>query len=394
MALLQSWRWFGPNDPISLQQIKATGVNGIVTALHHIPYGELWETDEILERKKIIEDNGFVWSVVESVPVHEDIKKRTGNFKHYIENYKQTLQNLGKCGVNIVCYNFMPAFDWLRTNLSKQLPDGTFVSEFSMTAICAFDLFILKRKDAEQDYSRQQIEEAEKYFRTQSQEDINRLMATLLLSLPGTDKPLTIDFIRTSIEEYKNISTQQFKENLLLFIKEIAPVAEEAGVRLAIHPDDPPRSVFGLPRVVSSINDIKDIINAYPSYNNGFTLCTGSLGAGFHNNCTIIASELSSYIQFAHPRNVIRDEKGNFSEVSLFDGDVDIPSIMQVLIDEEEQRKSSGRTDWQNPIRPDHGNLMLDDIGKKYYPGYSLYGRLKNMAELRGLEIGLRKNKK
>jgi mannonate dehydratase len=390
MPLLQSWRWFGPNDLISLNQIKATGVQGIVTALHHIPYGELWSVEEIMTRKKIVEDAGFVWSAVESVPVHEDIKKRSGNYKLYLENYKQTLINLSKCNINTVCYNFMPAFDWLRTNLKKTLPDGTMVSEFKIVAICAFDLFVIKRKDAEKDYSPSIINQANIFFKNLSQSELNSLMQTFLLSLPGTDKPLTLDFIIDSINEYKNISTENFKENLLLFIKEIAPVAEENGIRLAIHPDDPPMSVFGLPRVVSSLKDLQDIIHAYPSFNNGFTLCTGSLGAGFQNNCTAIAKQLSPYIQFTHPRNVIRDKEGNFSEVPLFEGDIDIPAIMQILILEEENRKKMGRADWQIPIRPDHGNLMLDDIGRDYYPGYSLYGRLKNIAELRGLEVGIR----
>ncbi len=392
MPLLQSWRWFGTNDPISLDRIKATGVEGIVTALHHIPYGELWTVDEILKRKKIVEDEGFIWCVVESVPVHEDIKKRTGNYKQYIENYKQTLRNLAQCSVKTVCYNFMPAFDWLRTNLQKLLPDGTYVSEFRFVAIAAFDIFILKRKDAEADYIPKQIEEAKQFFENLSTEQLNMLMQTLLLSLPGTDKPLSLDFIKSSIDEYKNITREQFKENLLLFIKEIAPVAEENGVKLAIHPDDPPRSFLGLPRVVSNASDIRDIINAYPSLYNGLTLCTGSLGAGYHNNCTEIAEEFSSYVHFAHLRNVIRDAEGNFQEISLFNGDVDIPSVMKILVLEEEKRKKQGREDWQIPLRPDHGNLMLDDIGKNYYMGYSLYGRLKNIAELRGLEKGIRFN--
>ncbi|MGC8824155.1 MAG: mannonate dehydratase [Bacteroidales bacterium] len=390
MPFLQSWRWFGPNDPITLQQIKAVGVEGIVTSLHHIPYGELWTEDEIMQRKRIVEQAGFTWCVVESVPVHEDIKKRTGNYKLYIENYKQTLRNLGKCGISTVCYNFMPAFDWLRTNLLKPLPDGSYVSDFQIIAIAAFDLFVLKHTDAEQSYTPEQIQQAQAWYKNLTESDLNQLMQTLLLSLPGTDKPLTLEFIRQSIEEYRQISTRQFKENLLLFIKEIVPVAEEANVKLAIHPDDPPRSVFGLPRVVSSIDDLRDIINAYPSMHNGITLCTGSLGAGFHNNCTTIAEDLAPYVHFAHLRNVIRDAEGNFQEVSLFHGEVDIPSVMKVLILEEEKRKAQGRNDWQIPLRPDHGNLMLDDVGRKYYPGYSLYGRMKNIAELRGLEKGIR----
>jgi mannonate dehydratase len=251
-------------------------------------------------------------------------------------------------------------------------------------------MYVIKRKNADQDYSPELIKQAHEWFSKLSEAEINEMMQTLLLSLPGTDKPLSIDFIKASIDEYKEISAEAFKENLILFIKEIAPVAEEAKVRLAVHPDDPPRPFLGLPRVVSSLSDLRDIINAYPSIYNGITLCTGSLGAGYHNNCTKIAEELAPYVHFAHLRNVVRDAEGNFQEVPLFDGDVDIPAIMKILILEEEKRKKQGRADWQIPLRPDHGNLMLDDIGRKYYPGYSLYGRMKNIAELRGLEKGMR----
>jgi len=390
MALIQSWRWFGPNDPISLEQVKQTGATGIVTALHDIPYGEVWPVDRIKERKNFIEKYGFKWVVIESVPVHEDIKTRTGDFNKYIENYKKTLKNISESGIEVVCYNFMPAIDWSRTRLTKKLPDGSFVSELNINAIRAFELFILGQKDNEKNYSDEQIKQAEKYFKSLSNSEIEELQKVVLLSLPGLSEPVSMEYLKKQIEKYKNISREQLKEHLKLFIKEIVPVAEEYGIRMAIHPDDPPIPVLGLPRIVGSIDDLIEIVSYYDSLANGITLCTGSLGAGFNNDCTDIASSLAKYIHFAHLRNVQVDKDGNFSETYLFEGRVNIPAIMKILINEEERRKNEGRKDYQIPLRPDHGNLILGDIDKNYYPGYSLYGRLKNLAELRGLEMGIR----
>jgi mannonate dehydratase len=390
MALEQTWRWFGPKDPVSLQEIKQCGATGIVNALHQIPYGELWTIEDILQRKKMIEDAGLRWSVVESVPVHEDIKKRTGKFKEYIENYKQTIRNLGKCRLDTICYNFMPVLDWSRTELESTNQDGSLVSEYKQVLFTVFELFILKQTGDEANYSEEQIKEAKEYFKNMSQQDIENLKRVVLLSLPGTDEPVSIEYLRNAIKEYKGISREKLKEHLKLFIKEIIPVAEESGIRMAIHPDDPPRPVFGLPRIVSTLQDLKEIVEAYDSPANGITLCTGSLGAGSFNNCPLIAKELSHRINFAHLRNVERDDTGNFRENYVFEGDVDIPAVMKELILEEERRKNSGRKDWQIPLRPDHGNQMLGDVGRKFYPGYSLYGRMKNLAELRGLEIGIR----
>jgi mannonate dehydratase len=390
MALEQTWRWFGPNDPISLNEIKQCGATGIVTALHHIPYGELWSVDEILKRKNIIENAGLRWSVVESVPVHEDIKKRKGNYNQYIENYKQTIRNLGKCGLDTICYNFMPVLDWSRTELESKYGDGSIVSEYKQVIFTAFELFILKKTGDEAKYSETQIAEAKRYFDSMSETEMENLKKVVLLSLPGTDEPVSLEYLYNAIEEYKGISREKLKEHLKLFIKEIIPVAEECGIRMAIHPDDPPRPVFGLPRIVSTLQDLKDIVGYYDSPANGITLCTGSLGAGSFNNCPLIAKELAHRINFTHLRNVVRDEKGDFREDYVFAGDIDITEVMKVLILEEEKRKKDGRKDWQIPLRPDHGNQMLGDIGRKFYPGYSLYGRMKNLAELRGLEIGLR----
>jgi mannonate dehydratase len=392
LALEQTWRWWGPKDPISLQEIRQTGVTGIVTALHHIPYGEIWTRDEIYKRKNAIEKEGLKWSVVESVPVHEDIKKRNGDFKRFITNYQLSLKNLAECGIYSVCYNFMPVLDWTRTSLRRRLSDGSYGLEFNSNAFRAFDIFILKRSGVEAIYSHDEIVQAEKYYSSLAQEEIEDLKKVILLGLPGNDDAFTIEQLKENLDQYKNISHGELKENLILFLKEVIPFAEEIGVKLAIHPDDPPRPILGLPRVVSTIEDLKDILKAHDSPSNGLTLCTGSLGAGSFNDCTIIAKTLAHRINFAHLRNVHRDLLGNFNETFVFEGDVDLVEVMKILVFEEEKRKEEGRGDWQIPVRPDHGNLMLGDIGRQFYPGYSLYGRMKGLAELRGLEIGIRQS--
>ena len=392
MALEQTWRWFGPNDPISLEEIRQTGATGIVTALHHIPYGELWSLDEIEKRKQMIEKAGLRWSVVESVPVHEDIKKRKDRYKECIENYKQTLRNLSKFGIDTVCYNFMPVLDWSRTNLEIKFPDGSFASGFSKKAIIAFELFILKQSGDEAKYTKEEISEAENFIKSLSPENIELLKKTILLGLPGATDAFTLEQLHSAIQEYKGISKDILKENLRLFLQEIIPIAEEVGIRMAIHPDDPPIPVLGLPRIVSTIDDLKDIIEAVDSPNNGITLCTGSLGAGSFNDLCNIAGKFAHRINFAHLRNVNRDEKGNFNENYVFGGDIDLFEVMKTLVIEEEKRKKDGRKDWQIPLRPDHGNKMLEDINRPTYPGYPLYGRMKNLAELRGLEVGIRRS--
>jgi len=394
MALKQTWRWYGPNDPISLAEIKQTGAKGIVNALHHIPYGQLWTVEEILARKTIIEKAGLSWTVVESVPVHDDIKKRSGNYLTYIENYKQTLRNLAQCGIFTVCYNFMPVLDWSRTNLAMPIEDGSFALQFDYKAFIAFELFILKRIGDEANYTNAQIEEAKKYYESMSSDQIDELKKAILQGLPGSDESFTLEQLSELLDSYKGISRTNLLDNLKSFLKEIVPVAQEVGVRMAIHPDDPPRPVLGLPRVVSTISDIKEILSAVDSPSNGLTLCTGSLGAGAFNDLPAIAHAFAHRINFTHLRNVSRDEIGNFNEDFIFEGDVDLYAVMNELVEEEEKRKAQGREDWQIPMRPDHGNLMLGDINdRNFYPGYSLYGRMKGLAELRGLEVGIRRSK-
>ncbi len=388
--LLQSWRWFGPGDRISLEEIKQTGATGIVTALHHIPTGEIWPLEEIVKRKKLIEDSGLVWTVVESVPVHEDIKKQKTGFQKYIENYKQTLRNLGSCGINTVCYNFMPILDWSRTNLIYKFSDGSEVTRFDYAIFIAFDIFILKRKNAELSYPSEVVKQARTFFNTLNEEQVLNLQKTVLLGLPGSGETFTLDQLKQMIDEYQDIDSARLKQNLFYFIREIVPVAEESGMRLAIHPDDPPWPLMGLPRIISNEQDLQDIIDVADTPVNGLTFCTGSLGAGFFNNVGELAEKFAHRINFAHLRNVSRDAGLNFNEEFFFDGDVDMYRVMRALVLEEQRRIREGRYDSQIPMRPDHGNQMLGDIGKDNYPGYSLYGRMKNLAEIRGLEMGVR----
>ncbi|MBN1950458.1 MAG: mannonate dehydratase [Bacteroidales bacterium] len=388
--LEQTWRWFGPGDRISFGEIKQAGATGIVTALHHIPVGDVWLSDEILARKSLIEESGLTWSVVESVPVHEDIKKHTGKYFEHIENYKQTLRNLGMAGIKTVCYNFMPVLDWSRTNLIYKFSDGSEVTRFEYAIFIAFDLFILKREGAVDSYPREAVDQATAFFSTLSNAQKKDLQDTVLLGLPGSGETFTLDQLKAMLSEYKTIDRAKLKDHLQHFLREIVPVAEEAGIRLAIHPDDPPWSLMGLPRVVSTEEDLNDIIRAVDTPVNGITLCTGSLGAGYFNQVDEMAQKFAHRINFAHIRNVKRDEYLNFNEDYLFNGDVNVFRVMKALVLEEQKRIREGRPDWQIPMRPDHGNQMLGDLGKDNYPGYSLYGRMKNLAELRGLEIGIR----
>jgi len=390
MALEQTWRWFGPKDLISLAEIRQTGATGIVTALHHIPNGEVWSESEILFRKKEIEAAGLRWSVVESVPVHEDIKKQTGSYKQYIENYKQTLINLSKCSIYTVCYNFMPVLDWSRTKLFYVFEDGKKALRFRIEEFAAFDMFILKRPDAEKDYKVKIVNDAKVWFQNASKEELDELSKTILQGLPGSEESFKLEDFQETLNEYKGIDRNKLKEHLFYFLKEVTPVAEKVGVRLAIHPDDPPWPLLGLPRVVSNLEDAFEIINCADSPANGITLCTGSFGAGYNNNLVEMAEKLAHRINFVHLRNVYRDEEGNFMEADHLNGNIDMYGVMKALILEERNRKAEGRKDWQMPMRPDHGHLMLYDLNKpKTYPGYSLIGRMKGLAELRGLEIGI-----
>ncbi len=393
MGLEQTWRWFGPQDPVTLKEIKQAGVQGIVTSLHHIPVGNIWSIEEILKRKQIIENEGFTWSVVESVPVHENIKKRIENYKQLIESYKQTVKNLGKCGIDTVCYNFMPVLDWSRTDLNVVFSDESITTKFEMNVFAAFDLFILQRNGTEKSYSESQIASAKKYYENLDQDQKNKLTETILFGLPGSLEAYTLEEFRSAIKEYETIGIDVLKQNLYSFIKEIIPVAEEAGVFMAIHPDDPPFSLLGLPRVVSTKEDTAQILAAYNSRHNGLTLCTGSFGAGYKNDLINITESFADRINFVHLRNVTRNEAGDFQEDDHLGGDIDIFSVMKILLIEQKKRVEQNFKNYRMPMRPDHGRLMIPDQHKKgIYPGYSLFGRMRGLAELRGLEIGIKRS--
>ncbi len=393
MSFEQTWRWFGPNDPCSLKEIKQTGATGIVTALHQVPVGEVWPVDEIMKRKRLIESEGFSWSVTESVPVHEDIKKRNGNYRRYIENYTGTLINLARCGVDIVCYNFMPVFDWLRTDLRVVFGDGSITTKFERKVLAAFDIHMLKRKGAENDYTEEQLREGKAYFGQMSAEEKEKLLRTILLGLPGSLEAYTLDAFREALGKYDTIGDAELRGNLCEFIREITPAAEEAGVLLGIHPDDPPFPLFGLPRVVSNKKDFEQILAASDSPSNGLTFCPGSLVASPDNDVVDMAESFAKRINFIHLRNVRRDGKGGFIEDNHLDGDVDMYGVMKTLVIEQSRRASLGLKSARMPMRPDHGHLMIPDMNRQgIYPGYSLFGRMRGLAELRGLELGIRRS--
>ncbi len=392
MAIEQTWRWYGPDDRITLNDIKQTGATGIVTALHHISNGEVWTKEEIMKRKNLIEEAGLTWSVVESVPVHEDIKKQTGNWKTYVKNYQDSITNLGACGIETICYNFMPVLDWSRTNLNHAFIDGSLALIYEQKVFAAFDIYILKRKGAEKDYSEKIQQQAKEYFESLDASGIEILTNTVIKGLPGAEESYTLEQFQKVIDGYKNIDDKKLKKHLQDFLNAIIPVAEQAGVRMAIHPDDPPWGLLGLPRVVSTLDDAKSIINTVDSISNGVTLCTGSWGAGYFNDLSVMAKELAPRINFAHLRNVKRDTDHNFNEDYLFDGDVDIYEVLKTIVLEEDRRRKEGRKDSSIPVRPDHGNQMLGDVGQDNNPGYSLYGRMKGLAEIRGLELGIRRS--
>ena len=387
---IHSWRWFGPDDRITLDQIVQTGAKSVVSALHQIPVGEAWSIQDIRIRKKMIEQAGLNWGVVESVPVHEDIKKRSGQYVKYTEAYKQTLNHLGREGIKTICYNFMPALDWSRTNLAIKNKDGSTSSGFTFTHFAAIDLFILKRPGAEESYSEEICKEAGILINGMSKKKREELEKTFLLGFPGSGEAFSLNEVLKRIESYGKMDRSEFHSNLIMFLKEIVPVAEEAGVLLAIHPDDPPWPLMGLPRAVSTLRDAEDIIQSVDSPANGLTFCTGSFGAAHSNDLPIMAEKLAHRINFLHIRNVSRDKNFNFREENLLEGDIDMLKILRTMVKEDKRRHKEDPGYAGMPLRPDHGARILGDYQEDYYPGYTLYGRLKNLAEIRGLEMGIR----
>lgn len=378
----QTWRWFGPQDPVSLSDINQTGATGIVTALHHIPHGEVWEVDEIMKRKNEVEKNNFSWSVVESITVHEDIKTRTGNYKEYIEKYKTSIRNVAHCNIPVITYNFMPVNDWTRTCLDYKMSDGSLALYFNWVDLAVFDIYILKRKAAAATYTDKIQQQAEERFRSYSKEQLDALSGVIMFGIPGEKRTTTADMLR-KLEAYKDIDRNALQENLYAFLAEIAPVAEECGVKLAIHPDDPPFSILGLPRIVSTMEDFNHILTKVNIPANGVCFCTGSLGASAANDLPAMAKEIGERIHFIHLRNVKKDDAGNFYEADHLGGDNDMYAVMKEVLLMQQKREMP------IPYRPDHGHQMLDDLNKTTNPGYSAIGRMRGLAELRGLEMGI-----